>query len=259
MDQIDLWSIDPSSLPAQSIKTLSAILSAEESENLLKYKNKTTQHCALVTRSICRLVLAQYTKKLASELQFIRNKHGKPELVIDNEAMDNITNINNLDYLSNSNHLDRIRFNLSHNNHLIIIAVCVNDDIGCDIENPQRKVSIEPITRRFFAKQEHSVLNRLQGKEQQQKFFECWTLKEAFVKATGVGISLGLDTFYFSLSKKSKKKTIEINFNDHYPFDKKAKWQFYQVPFKDQILSICRASPHQQTINYFDATLLLDK
>tara|TARA_R110001583_G_C5632027_1_gene407137 strand:- start:1069 stop:1839 length:771 start_codon:yes stop_codon:yes gene_type:complete len=241
-DQIDLWSIDPTLLSEQTIITLSSILSVEESDNLLKYKNKVAQHTALVTRSICRLVLAQYTKTSPTALQFIRNKHGKPELV---------------DRIDNGGNQDKIRFNLSHNNHLIIIAVCVNDDIGCDIENPQRKVSIEPITRRFFAQQEHTVLNDLQGIEQQQRFFECWTLKEAFVKATGVGISLGLDTFYFDFNKRSKNHTININFNEHYPLDKNATWQFYQAPLKQQILSICRASHSHQSINYFDARLLL--
>jgi len=245
-DQIDLWFIDPTVLSVHSLNTLSSLITTEESDKLSKYKNKTAQHTAFITRSICRLVLAQYTTTKPSALEFVRNKHGKPELV--NNTVKKSNNLNNP---------DTIRFNLSHNNHLIIIAVCVNDDIGCDIENPQRKVNIEPITRRFFAKQEHSELTNLQGQEQQQRFFEYWTLKEAFVKATGVGISLGLDTFYFDFNKRSKNHTININFNEHYPFDKKATWQFYQAPFKQQILSVCRSSAQQQMINHYDAALLL--
>ena len=241
-DLIDLWSIDPTSLSEQAITTFSSRLSAGELDNLLKYKNIAAQHNALITRSICRLVLAQYTNTPPTALQFIRNKHGKPELV---------------DRVDCEKDQDKIRFNLSHNSQLIVIAVCVNDDIGCDIENPQRKVSIEPISRRFFAPQEHNVLNSLQGIEQQQRFFECWTLKEAFVKATGVGISLGLDSFYFDVNKGSKKGTINVYFNEHYSLDKNAKWQFYQAPLKQQILSICRASHSHQSINYFDARLLL--
>ncbi|TEW55972.1 4'-phosphopantetheinyl transferase superfamily protein [Psychromonas sp. RZ22] len=237
-NHIDLWFIDPNTISAQSIQDLSSVLSHSEAEKLAQYKNKSAQHTALVTRSISRIILANYTQLSASEISFVRNQHGKPELE---------KNINN------------VQFNLSHNHHLIVMAVCVNDDIGCDIESPLRKVNIEPITRRYFSKQEHKQLIELNDEKKQQRFFELWTLKEAFVKATGVGISLGLDTFHFSFNKNKLTSNINLAFNSHYPLDKNVQWQLYQAAFKNQMLAICRANELPQNVNFLDASQLIKK
>ena len=233
---IDLWAINPTQLSDSSIEYLKTALIENEVEKLKRYKNKKAQHTALVTRAISRLVLAQYTTTQASQLTFKRNQHGKPELI---------------------NNKENLRFNLSHNNELIIIGVCIEDDIGCDIENPLRKVNIEPLTRRYFSKQEHNELCELTSEIQQQRFFEMWTLKEAFVKATGVGIGLGLDTFYFN--KTLSENNINIIFNDHYPLDKNQSWQFYQQRLSNQLLSICRSSELTQNINFLKAEQLINK
>lgn len=248
-NNIDLWTINPSKLSTQSVNWLSDMLSPTELESVQRYKHKTAQHTALVTRSICRLVLAQYTSTPPSSLSFIRNAHGKPEL---------------------EHNANRIRFNLSHNNQQIILAVCVDDDIGCDIEDPTRKVSIEPITRRYFAPQEHQAICALEGPAQKERFFEVWTLKEAFVKATGVGISLGLDTFYFEKNKtlaienqltyldESKQcNAIKVSFNENYTLDKNTAWQFFQTNFEQQLVSICRSSTKTQQVTFLDTSMLI--
>jgi 4'-phosphopantetheinyl transferase len=231
-DRIDLWWIDPAQLPHQVIDFLVAQLTESESANLAQFKNKKAKQTALITRSICRLVLSQYIGSAPNQLNFIYNSHGKPEL---------------------DNNKNNIRFNLSHNNELIVIAVCADDDLGCDIENPQRKVSIEPITRRYFSQQEHLEIISLMGIEQQQRFFEIWTLKEAFVKATGIGISLGLNSFYFDLQQKNNLKKITVLFNSNYPLNQAASWEFHQTLLKQQCLAVCRASKIKQSIHFLSA------
>lgn len=236
-DSIDLWAINPAQLSIDSVKVLRSLLTPEESKQLLQYKSKVAQHTHLITRSICRLILTQYINSEPHSLSFIRNQYGKPEL---------------------EHNEQKIRFNLSHNNQVIIMVVCVNDDIGCDVEDPQRNVSIEPITRRYFSKQEHGEISHLEGEQQRQRFFQFWTLKEAFVKATGRGISLGLDTFQFQFQLATKGSgRISPTFNDHYPLHKQTQWQCYQAPFQEQLVAICRASKRQQNINYFDAASLI--
>lgn len=234
-DTIDLWSIAPSQLSPSLITYLSTLLSVEEKIKIQAYKHKLAQHTALITRAICRLVISLYAKENPNKLNFTRNKQGKPELII---------NPNN------------IRFNISHNDHLIVIAICVSDDIGCDIETPERKISIEPISRRYFATQEHKELMTLNSEQQQQRFFEFWTLKEAFVKATGFGIGLGLDTFYFKFDDKPSRQ-INIQFNEHYPLEQDIKWQCYQTMFEQHSLAICRQSNTDQTVKYFNAMQLI--
>ncbi|WP_413693372.1 4'-phosphopantetheinyl transferase family protein [Psychromonas sp. KJ10-2] len=139
----------------------------------------------------------------------------------------------------------------------MVIAVCVNDQIGCDIESPERRVSIEPITRRYFSEQEHSMLMAKQGESQKQAFFKIWTLKEAFVKATGIGISLGLDSFYFILDQPQQaSQNIKVAFNAHYPLDTEQAWHCYHDSLHSQALSLCRASDSKQKINYLEASHL---
>ena len=232
-NHIDLWFIAPTKISELLVQYLKTLLSKKEQEKLQHYKNLTAQHTALITRAICRLVLSQYTNTPPSDLSFIKNQHGKPEL---------------------TNNTNKIRFNLSHNNDLIIIAICAKDDIGCDIENPLRKVNIEPLTRRYFSEQEHLEICTLTPKIQQQRFFEMWTLKEAFVKATGIGISLGLDTFYFD--KDVVNKEINVQFNESYPLNKGHIWQLYQQELEQQLLAVCRSSKLKQSINILDANEL---
>lgn len=229
-DAIDLWFIDPATLPPSQVDNLSALLSAEELTKLKHYRHQATRHTALLARAISRLVLSHYTQTPAVSLTFTKQPHGKPEL---------------------ANNAHNIRFNLSHNDQLIVLAVCVNDEIGCDIESPNRKVNIPAITRRFFAPQEQQLLSTLQGQSQQQQFFEIWTLKEAFVKATGLGIALGLDSFYFQ-----KSPLIDVVFNAQFPLPAQP-WQFYQAPLKQQLLAICRASEQKQSVHIYDARTLL--
>jgi len=237
-NHIDLWVIEPARLSSQSLSFLQSLLSTSEQQALKKYKHPKAHHTALITRSVSRLILSEYIALAPNEIVFIRNQHGKPEI---------------------KNNPHHIRFNLSHNNELIVMAVCVKDDIGCDIENPQRSINIEPITRRYFSSQEHIEITNCPITEQQIRFFEIWTLKEALVKATGVGISLGLDSFYFKIDKNNTTSPIKLFFNAHYPLNKNLPWQLYQQSLMQQLVAICRVSHLKQSINLLTANELIEK
>jgi 4'-phosphopantetheinyl transferase len=106
-----------------------------------------------------------------------------------------------------------LRFNLSHNDELIVCAICLNNDIGCDVENLSRKINVNAIAKRFFSTQEAQLIAADPG-----RFFEYWTLKEAFVKATGLGISQGLETFSFHIRSSIKQHindNIELSFHQN--------------------------------------------
>ncbi|MDN2662036.1 4'-phosphopantetheinyl transferase superfamily protein [Psychromonas sp. 14N.309.X.WAT.B.A12] len=235
-DHIDLWSISPKQLNDSELKYLKSLITDEEQTRIATFKSSSAQKTSLVSRAMCRLVLSQYINIPAQAHQFSRNKHGKPGL------------------LKNSTQL---QFNLSHNEDLIIMAVSVKDEVGCDIENPTRKVSIEPITRRYFSTQEHAMLMAKQGQAQNASFFKTWTLKEAFVKATGVGIKLGLDSFYFLYDDKDNKQNIQVCFNEHYPLNIEQPWYCFHDQFQQQSFALCRATKTLQKICYLDAAQLI--
>jgi len=181
-DDIHLWMVNPKQIVASD--ELRALLSDTERERVDRYRFPASQHTALITRAFIRLILSQYDDQSPAEWQFSISALGKPE--INNPAIP-------------------LRFNLSHNDELIICAVCLDNNIGCDIENVGRKISVNAIADRFFSTQEAQLI-----KAHPTRFFEYWTLKEAFVKATGLGISQGLETFSFDI-----KEAKETQFNDN--------------------------------------------
>ena len=193
-NEIHLWMLNPKQIPATS--TLRRLLSDSEKEKVDRYRLPVAQHTALITRAFIRLLLSQYGDLAPQAWQFAIDSLGKPEL---------------------KNNPLKLRFNLSHNDELIICALCLESDIGCDIENLARKINVNGIAKRFFSQQEAQLIAA-----QPSLFFEYWTLKEAFVKATGLGISQGLETFSFEI-----KPANEAHFNDNIrlSFEKKCQQQ----------------------------------
>lgn len=189
-NEIHLWTINPRQITApEKLNSLRTLLNNAELQKIQRYRHPEAQHNALITRAFVRAVLALYTDLSAQDLLFETTEHGKPELT--NSSLP-------------------LRFNLSHSNHLIICAVCLNHDIGCDVESISRKISVDGIARRYFSSTEYQALQTLPPAVQQAKFFEYWTLKEAFVKATGLGISQGLQTFSFQIGT-----TEQAQYNDN--------------------------------------------
>jgi 4'-phosphopantetheinyl transferase len=72
-------------------------------------------------------------------------------------------------------------------------------DVGVDVERVDRRVDEADIAGRFFAARESSALARLDGAARRERFFDLWTLKEALVKALGVGLAQRLDAIAFSI------------------------------------------------------------
>ncbi len=76
---------------------------------------------------------------------------------------------------------------------IMVCAVTLNNDIGVDVEYLYRQVDHLALAQRFFTFQEAEILAALPADERAKRFFFYWTLKEAYLKARGQGISLGLD------------------------------------------------------------------
>ena len=93
----------------------------------------------------------------------------------------------------------RLRFNLSHSGGCALYALGRDGELGVDLERIQAMPDAESIARRFFSPSEVADLLSLGGEARNDAFFRCWTRKEAYVKATGEGLALALDTFGVTL------------------------------------------------------------
>src|SRR5581483_963906 len=94
-----------------------------------------------------------------------------------------------------------IHFNLTHSHGAIACAVSPTREVGIDLEDEQRNLAYLELAERYFAGPEADHLRGLQGPERRSALFSIWTLKEAFVKAIGQGLTYPLDTFAFDLDQ----------------------------------------------------------
>lgn len=163
------------------------------------------RHARQEARAFLKQILADCTGRTAETIEFTENRAGKPSLA------PGITD-------------QPIRFNLSHTGDLAVCAVTLAHEIGVDIEHLERPVNLS-IADRFFSHQEAEAISRADASLKQPLFFRFWTLKEAYAKATGRGLAIGLDQFSFVLDRPE----IQVRFHRSGPGqDHSGHWQFFQ-------------------------------
>jgi len=146
-----------------------------------------------------RYLIAEVTRQDPQSLNFSTNKHGKPFLV----------------------GLPDIHFNLSHSHGVAVCALCRNAAVGVDVEDVGRHTDFS-IAKRFFSSFEAELVSRAPDAEKRKLFFDIWTLKEAYIKAIGKGLSIPLNSFSFNANETD----IQITFSDTDRAD--PMWQFFQ-------------------------------
>jgi 4'-phosphopantetheinyl transferase len=195
----DIWLLDFSALNENQIVKFSNSLSPEELTRAQTFKHK--QHHFVATRALVRKVLAFYTALPIHSLEFARREEGKP-------------------YLTNAP--SPIYFNLSHSGNFAALAVTTLGEIGIDIETIRPRNYLA-IAERYYHSDELQQLLATPEAEREPLFFKLWTLKEAFFKATGGGISSGLDKAVFSL----RDNIISARFCESLKLPNHS-WQFQQ-------------------------------
>jgi 4'-phosphopantetheinyl transferase len=163
-------------LPGEKAKGASDLLSPEERERAARFRFEKDQTQYTAARSFLRLLLGRYLRIDPRAVRFQYNSFGKPVLGDEFAA-------------------SRIEFNLAHSKGLGLFAFTLNRAIGVDVEWHRPDLASMEIAQRFFAPEEVKVLAAIEPSNRVTAFFECWTRKEAFIKARGMGLSLPLDKF----------------------------------------------------------------
>ena len=91
-------------------------------------------------------------------------------------------------------------FNLSHSHGIALYALTRGREIGVDIEYFRPDVEAGKLAERFFSPREAAVLRALPEHLRREGFFNCWTRKEAYIKAEGKGMAIPLSAFDVSLT-----------------------------------------------------------
>jgi 4'-phosphopantetheinyl transferase len=162
-------------LPAPVLRRMEALLSADEREQAARFRFEKDRNHHVATRGILRSILGAYLSVEPAQLQFTGNSFGKPSLAHDSGPP--------------------LRFNLSHSHGLALYAITRAREVGIDLEFIRPDIATEPIAGKFFAPSEVAKLRGLAPDLQTSAFFDCWTRKEAYIKARGDGLSRRLNSF----------------------------------------------------------------
>lgn len=165
----------------ERVKELKTTLAQDELDRAARYKFDHHRSHFIVARGSLRTILGRYVRTHPSDIKFSYSSHGKPRILP--------TNVN-----------ETPSFNLSHSGGIALIALTLCDDIGVDVEYSKRSVRDRKIAERFFSNGEVKALEDVSGDLKKEAFFNCWTRKEAYIKAIGEGLSCSLDQFEVSLT-----------------------------------------------------------
>jgi 4'-phosphopantetheinyl transferase len=161
-------------LQLEPLNRLAAILSEEEQLRATRFHFELHRNRFTAARGILRLLLSTYLDCAPDELQFEYGANGKPALI---------------GRFAGSS----LFFNLAHSENLALIAVTRLGQIGVDVEQIRPVVDADELVARFFSPRENTQFQQLSADEKKIAFFNLWTRKEAWLKATGEGIAHSLN------------------------------------------------------------------
>ena len=174
---VHLWSRRLESSQAE-LNSCYELLSNEERDRAQRFRIERPRTAFVLTRGTLRALLAHYRGIKAKAVRFQYASRGKPFLEVE----------------------DGLCFNVSHADGLALMGFVKSRSIGVDIERVKPDTEVEKLAERFFSERECRDLRRLEGDEFRAAFFRVWTRKEAYIKATGEGLSLPLDQFDVSIA-----------------------------------------------------------
>jgi 4'-phosphopantetheinyl transferase len=193
-------------------------LSENELRRQMRFRFERDRHRYLVTRAMVRTVLSNYFDVAPRDWRFAVNNYGRPSIATD--------------------HADArgVDFNLSHTDGLVVMGVARECAIGVDVENVRTHEAAIEVADRYFHAEELAELRTLSSEKQKQRFFEYWTLKESYIKARGMGLTIPLERFAFHLDDPERIwLTIDSTLND-----RAERWLFWQLRLgRDHLTAVC--------------------
>ena len=181
-----------------SIREAVALLSPAERSRLERLRRTVDRRGYALAHALLRKTLSPLIGSKPEALTFEADPYGKPRLTPTAD----------------------VSFSLSHTNGLVACAVARGRELGLDAEAIDRQIDIQGTATRFFTAREACYISEGEGEQKRDRFFEVWTLKEAFLKATGRGLSQSLDAISFGLEEN---ETIRYSLS---PGNADAGWQF---------------------------------
>jgi 4'-phosphopantetheinyl transferase len=187
---VHVWCV-PLNLTSEQLSSLAPTLSADEQTRASRFRFERDRHWFIAGRGMLRLLLSRYLRISPEGLLFTYSDRGKPAL-------------------SHPETPDKIAFNVSHSNGIALYGVTCDRPIGVDIEYIRSLPDLTQLAQRYFLPSENALLQALPPDQQQNIFFRLWTGKEAYLKATGEGIT-GLKQVEIALEPGETIVNLKLN------------------------------------------------
>lgn len=213
---VDVVAVPTGDVAPSVVGALTPLLSTDERARAERFVRPPDRDTYIVAHALVRRVLSAHGPTAPAAWRFSTNAHGCP-FVADDQAG-----------------TPRLEFNLSHTTGLVALAVTRGHRVGVDVERADRAV-MDGVAERHFAAAEVRDLRALPAHLQPRAFFEYWTLKEAYIKARGLGLAIPLGAFAFRLRPPAAPSIAFVDGFDDTP----GRWQFWQAwPTGDHRLSL---------------------
>jgi 4'-phosphopantetheinyl transferase len=176
------------------------LLSPEERARQKRPTLESKRREILLTRALARTVLSRYADVDPRDWRFGTSTNGRPFVADPKMSFD---------------------FNLAHTAGVIVCLVAAAEGVGVDVETMTRRTDLDEVAAHFFSPAENEALRHLPSEERRERFFTYWTLKEAYIKARGLGLTLPLDAFWFRIGDAAPAIAFDERISDD-----PAAWRF---------------------------------
>ena len=226
---VHIWRVSLNQ-PRPTIEKLQQILSQDEQARGHRFHFEKDRQHFVVARASLRTLLARYLKSAPTDIQFTYARHGKPELP------------------TSFSRGQPLHFNLSHSGNFALYAFTYVGEIGVDLEQIRPEFTGDDIARRFFSENEIASLTRIPAELRHEAFFNCWTRKEAFIKAKGIGLSLALDQFDVSLTPNEPTALLRTRWDEH----EASRWSLKEINVDPGYAAAVAVAGHDWELTCFE-------
>lgn len=196
---VHIWSVDLDQCK-NDLHSAASVLSKDELERANRYYFEHDRVRYAAARMILRILLGWYENIAPHQLNFHYNDYGKP-------------------FINNVHGKNHTHFNVSHSQNQALFAFSRADELGIDIEFMRPSFATVDIAKRYFSPDELTDLQYTPVEDRVISFYDCWTRKEAYIKAKGLGLSLALNSFSVDLLTDSRGN---LRRSVYYPRDESA-------------------------------------
>ena len=179
----------------------------------------------LATRALVRTVLSRYLPVAPEAWVFGADAHGRPRIVAPQG-------------------LPPIEFNIAHSGERVVLGITAERALGVDVEYTRRRADTVSLER-YFAPAERAALAALPPGQRRRRFFELWTLKEAYLKARGLGLRLPLHGCAFEWSAPGE---VRLAVSGAFA-DAPQRWALAQLTLRERyVLAVCAERREDQPL-----------